>query len=254
MVFDAYARYYDLLYQDKDYRAESEYVVSHIRAYAPQAKRILELGCGTGAHAEHLTRMGYVVHGVDVSETMLARAESRRKRLPAELSTRLSFGRADVRTVRTGESHDVVISLFHVLSYQTTDDGLRAMFETAFTHLVPSGLFIFDFWYGPAVLAQRPEVRVKHLEDEIIEVTRIAEPALHLNENVVDVNYSVLIKEKATGKVEQVRESHRMRYLFLPELERYRGARFEERASHEWMTGEPMSERSWAGCQVLARV
>ena len=68
------------------------------------------------------------------------------------------------------------------------------MFETAFTHLVRSGLFIFDFWYGPAVLAQRPEVRVKHLEDEIIEVTRTADPTLHLNENVVDVNYSVVVK------------------------------------------------------------
>lgn len=254
MVFDAYARYYDLLYRDKDYRAESEYVASHIRKYAPQAKRILELGCGTGAHAEHLARMGYVVHGVDMSEAMLAGAEARRKRLPADVASRLSFGHGDVRTARTGESHDVVISLFHVISYQITDAGLRAMFETAFTHMRRGGLFIFDFWYGPAVLTQRPEVRMKRLEDEIINVTRIAEPVLHVNENVVDVNYSVFIEEKATGKVEQVRESHRMRYLFLPELERYRESRFEERASQEWMTSEPMSERSWAGFQVLARV
>lgn len=254
MVFDTYARYYDLLYRDKDYRAESEYVVSHVRKYSPQAKRILELGCGTGAHAEHLARMGYVVHGVDMSDTMLAGAEARRNRLPAEVASRLSFDQADVRDVRTGDSYDVVISLFHVISYQTADAGLKAMFETAFTHLARGGLFIFDFWYGPAVLMQQPEVRVKRLEDEFITVTRIAEPVMHVNENVVDVNYSVFIEEKATGKVDQIRESHRMRYLFLPELARYRESRFEERASHEWMTSEPMSGRSWAGFQVLARV
>jgi predicted TPR repeat methyltransferase len=60
-VFDTYARYYDLLYRDKDYAGESEYVAAHIRKQAPQAKCILELGCGTGAHAEHLARMGYTV-------------------------------------------------------------------------------------------------------------------------------------------------------------------------------------------------
>ena len=254
MVFDAYARYYDLLYRDKDYRAESEYVASHIRQYAPQAKRILELGCGTGAHAEQLARMGYLVHGVDLSPQMLAGAEARRKGLPAEVASRLSLGHGDARTARTGESHDVVVSLFHVMSYQTTDAGLRGMFETAFAHLRHGGLFIFDFWYGPAVLTQRPEVRVKRLEDETIEVTRIAEPVIRVNENMVDVNYSVFIEEKATGKVERVRESHHMRYLFLPELERYREGSFEERASHEWMTSKPMSEQSWAGFQVLARV
>ena len=42
-VFDAYARYYDLLYRDKDYVGEAEYVAAHIRKQAPQAKRILEL-------------------------------------------------------------------------------------------------------------------------------------------------------------------------------------------------------------------
>ena len=30
-VFDAYARYYDLLYRDKDYAGEAEYVAAHIR-------------------------------------------------------------------------------------------------------------------------------------------------------------------------------------------------------------------------------
>ena len=90
-VFDAYARYYDLLYGDKDYAGEAEYVAAHSRKQVPQAKRILELGCGTGSHAEHLVRMGYSVHGVDMSEAMLARAEARRVSLPPELSARMSL-------------------------------------------------------------------------------------------------------------------------------------------------------------------
>jgi len=252
-VFDSYARYYDLLYCDKDYAGEADYVANYIRMQAPQGKRILELGCGTGAHAEHLACMGYTVHGVDMSEAMLARAETRKATLSPEVAARLSFGLGDVRTVRTGETYDAVISLFHVMSYQATNADLEAAFETASVHLQPGGLFLFDFWYGPAVLIQKPEVRIKRLEDDEIKVTRIAEPVLRVNENVVDVNYTVFIEAKTTAQVEQLREKHRMRYFFLPELERYCGNTWEVHACQAWMGSEPPNALSWAGIQVLVR-
>lgn len=252
-VFDAYARYYDLLYRDKDYARESEYVSAQIRKQVPQAKHILELGCGTGAHAEYLARMGYIVHGVDLSEAMLSRAEMRKGTLPPEVGERLTFGPGDVRTVRTGEKYDAVISLFHVISYQTTNEDLVAAFETVSAHLQPGGLLLFDFWYGPAVLMQKPTVRVKRLEDEEIRVTRIAEPEMHVNVNVVDVNYQVWIEINESGKVEQVRETHKMRYFFLPELSRLlESSKFEMIETKEWLTNNPPGESSW-GVMAVAR-
>jgi predicted TPR repeat methyltransferase len=253
-VFDTYARYYDLFYRDKDYAGESEYVAAHIRKQVPKVKWILELGCGTGAHAEHLARLGYTVHGVDLSEAMLVRAEARKASLPPEVAARLSFGLGDVRIVRTGKTYDAVISLFHVMSYQTTNADLEATFETASVHLQPGGLFLFDFWYGPAVLTQRPDVRVKRLEDEVIKVTRIAEPEMHVNENVVDVNYTVFIEEKATGQMEQSKETHQMRYLFLPELQCYCAGRFKESGSYAWTTTDPLTLDAWSGLQLLVRL
>lgn len=245
-VFDAYACYYDLLYRDKDYAGEAEYIAAHIHKLTPQAKRILELGCGTGAHAEYLARMGFTVHGVDMSETMLARAEARRVALPPEVSARLTFGPGDVRTVRTGKLYDAVISLFHVISYQTTNEDLEAALETASAHLQPGGLFLFDFWFGPAVLAQKPEVRVKRLEDDDIKVTRIAEPVMHENENVVDVNYQVWIEVNESGKVEKVQETHKMRYLFLPEITRLLNLQqLEMIDAREWLADNPPGKQSW---------
>lgn len=253
-VFDTYARYYDLLYRDKDYSGESEYVAALIRKQAPQAKRILELGCGTGAHAEHMARMGYTVHGVDMSEAMLACAEARKAVLPPEVAARLSFGFGDARSVRTKEIFDAVISLFHVMSYQTTNADLEAVFETASVHLQTGGLFLFDFWYGPAVLTQRPEVRVKRLEDEEIKVTRIAEPVLHVNENVVDVNYTVFIEVKASKEVGQVEETHRMRYLFLPELLRLADAEaWTNLRSFGWMKLQELHQEDWAGLLLATK-
>lgn len=253
-VFDAYARYYDLLYFDKDYVGEAEYVGSHIRNQAPRAKRLLELGCGTGVHAEHLARMGYIVHGVDISEAMLARAEARKASLPLDVAARLSFSPGDARTVRTGETYDAVISLFHVMSYQITNNDIQAAYETASIHLQPGGLFLFDFWYGPAVLTQRPEVRVKRLEDEKIKVTRIAEPVMCVNENVVDVNYTVFIEMKDSMKVERVNETHRMRYLFLPEIEQNRRPDFKSEGYFAWMKSEHPGLGDWSAMSILEKL
>ena len=253
-LFDTYARYYDLLYREKDYAAEVDYLVTHIKNYEQDTKLILELGCGTGAHAEHLARMGYVVHGVDMSETMLACAEARKAALPSEVAARLSFSLGDIRTVRLDKTYDAVISLFHVMSYQTTNADLENATNTAFIHLQPGGLFLFDFWYGPSVLTQKADIRVKRLEDNSIKVIRIAEPLMHFNENVVDVNYTMFIEVKETGNIEQVSETHRMRYLFLPELEKILcGSGFHLEESLAWMTNEPPSCEHWAGFVVASR-
>ena len=253
-VFEAYAAYYDLLYADKDYAAEAAYVASLIRKTDPSASRILELGCGTGGHAACLAAMGYTVHGVDISPHMLSRAEMRKALLPKDVAARLSFARGDVRTVRTGESYDVVISLFHVISYQTGNDGLMSAFQTAFDHLSPGGIFLFDFWYGPAVLSEKPEVRVKRLEDGRISVMRIAEPSLRVNDSTVDVNYSLFISDKGSEKIESVTESHKLRYLFLTELELLLAGKFISPKVFEWLTENPPGINTWSAflCAIRA--
>jgi SAM-dependent methyltransferase len=254
-IFDVYSHYYDLFYRDKNYAAEAEYVASRIREHAPRAMRILELGCGTGAHAEQFARMGYTIHGVDLSSTMLARAEARKASLQHDVAARLSFGQGDVRTVRTGDTYDVIISLFHVMSYQSTNADLEATFRTAGLHLGSGGLFLFDFWYGPAVLTQKPEVRVKRMEDDLIKVTRIAEPTILPNENVVDVKYTIFIELKATGEVKQLTETHRMRYLFLPELSYFSGRdSWSDFTCTGWMRFDSARQEDWAALAVARKI
>ena len=252
-VFGAYADYYDLLYRDKDYVGEAAHAVGRLRGspgHPGQLRRILELGCGTGGHADALARMGYEVAGVDRSEPMLRRAESRRNALDEEVRARLRFRHMDVRTCRLGESFDGVLSLFHVLSYQTSNSDVASMLATAAAHLRPGGPFFFDFWYGPAVLSEKPEVRTKTLRDGAIEVLRLAEPTLRENENRVDVRYTVSIRGQAAPMV----ETHAMRYFFLPELEMVLAhAGFELVSAAEMGSGAPLCTRTWSASAVARK-
>ncbi|RPI35990.1 MAG: class I SAM-dependent methyltransferase [Nitrospiraceae bacterium] len=250
-VFGSYSRYYNLLYRDKDYAGEAEHVHSLIQSHFPGAKTVLDLGCGTGRHDLLLAGKGYSMTGVDISEEMLAVANSQLSSLSSQPLS-LNFFQGDIRTVRLDKTFDVVVSLFHVMSYQITNKDLTDAFATASAHLAPGGIFIFDCWYGPAVLTDRPSVRVKRLEDEQIIVTRIAEPVMHPNENVVDVNYHVFVRDKASGEVAELKETHRMRYLFRPEIEvLLRETGMSIISASEWMSGRKPGFDTWGVCLVV---
>lgn len=244
-IFGNYARYYNLLYRDKDYAAEAKFVENLLEKYAPKAQTLLELGCGTGNHATLLASK-YDVCGIDLSLDMLEQAKQRQLNLPPTPAFKLQFVQGDIRSIRLERKFDAVISLFHVFSYQTTNRDLQAAFATAKAHLNPGGVLIFDCWYGPGVLGDPPTVRVKRLKDEEITVTRIAEPALYPNDNLVDVRYQVFIKNKSRNAVEELEETHKMRYLFKPEIDLFLDINeFELLAYGEWMTGNEPVAKTW---------
>ena len=165
-AFGSYSRYYDLLYKDKEYAKEADYIHGLIQQYAPKTRTLLDLGCGTGKHDFLLAEKGYSVHGVDMSETMLQEAKKRKPAKDSKLKSMPEFSQGDIRNFRLDKKFDAIISLFHVMSYQVTNKDLTDAFQTAKHHLNDGGIFIFDCWYGPCVITEKPLVKVKTLEDE----------------------------------------------------------------------------------------
>ncbi len=124
---DLYSQYYDLLYKDKDYKAEVKYIDELITSNTKNAKTILDLGCGTGKHAELLCNKAYKVHGIDLSKDMLEIAEKRRRKK----EKKLSFSNSSIQDLNLKKEFDVIISLFHVMSYQNTNKSLIKALKVA---------------------------------------------------------------------------------------------------------------------------
>jgi SAM-dependent methyltransferase len=248
-VFGNYAHYYDLLYRDKDYAKEADYVDKLIKNHAPKAGTIIELGCGTGNHAVCLVKKGYILHGVDVSDTMLQKARTRLTVPPRGEASRFTCQKGDIRSVRVKKQFDAAISLFDVMSYQNENSDIMATLETAKFHLKKKGLLLFNCWYGPAVFSEKPSVRIKKAHGKGIEVVRIAEPEMLVNKNCVDVAYTLFVKNTETGSVHEIKERHRMRYFFLPEMRYFLiQAGFELLQTYAWMTARQPSDSSWCVC------
>lgn len=252
-VFAGYARYYDLLYQDKNYAEETRYVVSSLEQYAPGVRTLLELGCGTGAYTECFLKAGIAVDGLDLSPEMIRCASTRLTALPGPLRDAARVMVGDAREVALGKTYDAVVALFHVLSYQRSNQDVRAFLQAAAAHLEPGGVALFDFWYGPAVLSERPSVRVKRCAGPSLRLMRVAEPVMKTTENLVEVNYELVVKDLTAGTTEILAEQHVMRYFFLPELEDFLAAAGLKLVSaRQWLADTAPAEQSWNVC-VIAR-
>lgn len=255
-VFGRYSSYYDLLYKDKNYSAEAQFVRDLLTRFRPGGRDILELGCGSGGHAFELAQLGYNLHGLDLSRDMLDVAEKQLTQQPENIQSQVQFSQGDIRQFDLSRQFDSVISLFHVISYLPTLADIRQTFQRVNRHLRTDGIFLFDVWYAPAVLTERPELRVKRMANQEISVTRIAEPVWFPNECWVDVCYKVFIRDIKTDRIEELEtEIHRMRYLSLPEITLLAElCGLEVVHTCEWLTQNSLSEKTWGACFVLKKI
>ena len=253
-VFGDYAKYYDLLYRDKDYESETAFVLNVLSKHGCEPETLLDLGSGTGRHSVPFAARSIAVTGVDLSKMMVEMARNGRHQDVEESAAPPEFLVGDARTVRVGRKFDVVTALFHVMSYQKREKDALDVFATAREHLHQGGLFFFDFWYGPGVLNLRPEERDLYLEDETIHLHRHATPDLDLNENIVDVNYTIKLTPQ-NGTPSELKETHSMRYWFLPELRHLAGEEGFAVESHgRWLSDAQPDDSTWAAWIVARRL
>ena len=252
MVFKNYANYYDLLYQDKNYIAESEYISSIIKKYLTNAKKILEFGSGSGIHGRLLSKLGYKVSGIERSQEMIDLGNQNSG--PKIRDSKFKCVLGDCKDTFICNDFDVVISLFHVLSYQISEKSITAIFKNAHRQLKPGAIMIFDFWYAPAVWNCRPTLRLKKVENTELKITRIAEPRCWEDKNRVDVQYLTFVEDLSSGHISKIEETHKMRAFDLDEINRFSSATgFDLLHSEEWLSRQSPSATTWGVCSVLKK-
>ncbi|OHB70885.1 MAG: hypothetical protein A2W23_09600 [Planctomycetes bacterium RBG_16_43_13] len=229
-----YAEAYDDLYYNKDYEKECDFIELAFRKYDCQVSTILDLGCGTGGHALILARRGYHVVGVDRSQDMLdiALSKAEKEKLSVE------FVQGDITGIDLHQKFDAVISMFAVMGYQTTNHALAEACRVASDHLSSDGLFLFDCWYGPAVLTERPGFRIKEImlddnpsipplekggkggfegNSSTGRIIRFTEPVVDTLTHTVETRFKVW-NLQGDRLISETNESHLMRFLFPQEI------------------------------------
>lgn len=145
LVHGTRAHYDEADLYDHTYRRRTEDVRFYVDAARELgAKRVLELGVGSGRVAVALARAGVEVLGVDQMQPMLDALHRRLEREPSSVRERVTTRCADLRTLRLKDTFELVVAPFNVLMHlYERQDWERALSRIA-RHLKARGKLVFD--------------------------------------------------------------------------------------------------------------
>ena len=176
--YEHFGEFYDAVMGDR--RAAAEQVMELIRETKPDAKNVLELGCGTGSILKRL-QDAYEVSGLDISRKMLSIA---RKKVP-----RSKLYRQDMVDFRIDGRFDVIICVFDSINHVKRFSDWKKVFAAARRHLSPGGCFIFDIntqWKLKRHIAEPPWVHRFGRNLLIIDVTALPSGGSNWNVRVFE--------------------------------------------------------------------
>lgn len=110
-----------------------------------KAKKILDIGCGTGRHSVELAKRGYKVLGFDLSEDQLSKAVEKAKANNVEIC----FERKDARNFDYNYEYDLGIMICEgAFPLMETDEMNFLILKNAFRSKKPGGKLIFTTLNG----------------------------------------------------------------------------------------------------------
>jgi len=184
-IYEIMAKYYDEMYSWKDYEKETQKLVEIIEKYkSTDGTTLLDVGCGTGAHINHL-KNHYKVTGVDLSEEMLRVARDRFKDV--------QFFQQNMTTMDLGMKFDIMTCLFGVIGHLTTEEDLSSAIQSFSEHLNPDGVIIIE----PFVTKENVHpktIGLLTLDNPDIKVARVN--ASRMEGNILYLNFQFLIATK----------------------------------------------------------
>jgi len=204
-------------YFGEDVAAEYDDSGEHDPMFAPEAinpvvdflvelagdGRALELGIGTGRIALPLAERGVPVHGIDLSEAMVARLRAK----PG--GDRIDVTIGDFATTKVDGPFRLAYLVYNTIQNLTTQDAQVACFQNVSEHLEPGGCFVIEV--GLPDLQRLPfgeTIRPFHLSER------------HLGFDEYDVANQELISHHYTKRDgEFVASSGPFRYVWPSELD-----------------------------------
>jgi SAM-dependent methyltransferase len=214
-LFSAAAAFYDEDYRALEYNADVEFYVDLARE---SGGPVLEMGCGTGRILLPTARAGVRIHGVDLSERMLAELGRKLAQEPAEVRERVTYCQGDIRTVEAGNGYALATAPFRVVQFLVSREDQRAWLRNVKRRLAPGGALCFDVFQPNYLYLAGP--REPFVEIDRVEagtgrrIQRITRTTPHNEAQVVDVEFRWVVDGR-----EEATRTFAMRWFTRGELE-----------------------------------
>jgi SAM-dependent methyltransferase len=203
-LYNQLSRYIDASYRrTKNYQQEVDFIVRRV-GNAPGKKIVIDVACGSGGHAELLSKAGFSVYAVDLNDGMLRLVK---KNLP-----KARVFKQDMRELDVPVQADVLICMYNSINYNHSYAELARTLQRFYDHLKPGGVVIFDTAFMTHTWKPGP-FSVETITTPEFEVARVNKSSQKGLFGIVEIVF--VIFEKGRKKIVETQNK-----IFLPSRER----------------------------------
>lgn len=203
-MYDDFASVYDTLMDDYDYDAWSDYYLALIHdALGELPQRAAECACGTGSLTVRFAQKGLPVAGVDISASMLRRAEEKAR----QWGVQAAFVRQDMKALELPRRVGAVMATCDGVNYLTTQQDVMEFFRSAYAALLPGGVLCFDCSSRHKLEGVMGDAFFGEERDGI---AMLWQNTLNRQTHVLTMDVTFFVRED-DGRYRRFREQHRQR-------------------------------------------
>jgi SAM-dependent methyltransferase len=140
-VYAEHADLYDQIHSFLDYPEAAQKICAVVDKFNPSASTLLDVGCGSGRHIEHL-QSRFRGAGLDIDPALLATARQR-------LGPEVELYEADMADFALDRRFDVVTCLFGAITFLLTLEKFGRSIAAMARHLAPGGVLLVEPWLSP---------------------------------------------------------------------------------------------------------
>jgi ubiquinone/menaquinone biosynthesis C-methylase UbiE len=183
-MYSKSANFYDDIYaaNGKDYQKEAATANKIIQKYKKSTgNNLLDVGCGTGIHANLLSRH-YKVEGLDVEPKMLTVAK---KNFP-----KIRFQQGDMVNFKLRRQFDVIVCLFSAIGHVKTKNRLQKAVKNLAQHLLSGGVLLIEPWFTPEQW-HPGGIFITHVSKPALKIVRMSHSSQRGNISIVELQYLI---------------------------------------------------------------
>src|SRR5689334_7237117 len=203
-LYNQLSKYIDASYRrTKNYQQEVDFILRRV-GNIPGRKVLIDVACGSGGHAELLSKAGFDVYAVDQSPAML-------QLLKRNLPTAKVFNQ-NMQNLQVPVQADLLICMYNSINYNYSYTELSHTLKRFYDHLKPGGVVIFDTMFMTDTWKPGP-FNVETITTPDFEVAHVNKSQKKRSFGIVDIVF--VIFEKGRKKIVKTQNK-----IFLPDRKR----------------------------------
>ena len=182
-MLNNFDKYYDLIFADKNYKKEVSYILKKTKKI--RIKKILDIGCGTGTHADLIHKsIKKKIIGLDKNKKLIGIAKKK--------NNDINFKNVYLKKLNE-KNFELIISMFNVVNYFKDYKKLILFFKEVKKKTTKNSLFIFDSWNGSFNFKKKIVKEKRTVKRKDFFLINQMKSTKKLHSNKILLNYKILI-------------------------------------------------------------